>query len=140
MFDNMIIVFKVQHNLSLNQNQFFQSLHAVTRGGGVKNPRFDRYCNDWWSLKTAAKYKHKVAEQKQQYKLKKYQDNPNIMGIGVEILGAMSSNGKKLINEIAKRLEIKNNIDQSIHVNRIRSNLLAIMMKHNASMVIKCYN
>ena len=91
-------------------------------------------------VKIAAKYRGKVAEQKQQHKLKKYQNNPNIMGIGIETLGAMSSNGKKLINEIAKRLEIKNNIDQSIHVNRIRSNLLAIMMKHNASMIIKCYN
>ena len=91
-------------------------------------------------VKIAAKHRGKIASQKQQHKLKKYQNNPNIFGIGIEVLGAMSSNGKILINEIAKRLEIKNNIDKSIHINRIRSNLLATMMQHNANMIIKCYD
>ena len=52
----------------------------------------------------------------------------------------MSSNGKTIINEIANRLELKNNIHYSIHINRIRSNLLATMMSHNASMILKCYD
>ena len=52
----------------------------------------------------------------------------------------MSSNGKTIINDIAERLEIKNNTHHSIHINRIRSNLLATMMYHNSSMIIKCYD
>ena len=91
-------------------------------------------------IKTAAKYRGKVAQQKQENKLQKYKNDPNIFGIGVEVLGAMSSNGKTIINEIAKRLEIKDNTHHSIHINRIRSNILATMMYHNSKMIIKCYD
>ena len=52
----------------------------------------------------------------------------------------MSTNGRNLIHEIANQISIKRNTDVSIHVNRIRATLLAIMMKHNANMIIKCYN
>ena len=91
-------------------------------------------------VKIAAKHRGKIANQKQKHKLKKYQNNPNIFGIGIEVLGAMSSNGKVLINEIAKRMELKNNIDRTVYINQIRSNLLATMMQHNANMIIKCYD
>ena len=45
-------------------------------------------------LKTAAKYRGKLAKMKQENKLKKYQNSPNVMGIGIEVLGAVSPNGK----------------------------------------------
>ena len=62
------------------------------------------------------------------------------MGIGIECTGAISKNGKVLINHIANRLSLLQNIPQSIWVNRIRSNILAVLMQHNANMIIKCYN
>ena len=55
-------------------------------------------------------------------------------------MGAMSKNGKNLIHEIANKISIIRNTDATLHVNRIRSNLLATMMKHNANMIIKCHD
>ena len=91
-------------------------------------------------LKRAAKKRSIIATEKEKHKLKKYQDCPNIMGIGFECMGAMSKNGKRLINYIAERISLLKNIPKSLMINRIRSNLLADMMQSNANMIIKCYN
>ena len=81
-----------------------------------------------------------MAQEKEKHKSKKYQNNPNIMGIGIEVMGTISKNGKTVINHIANRLSLLQDIPQSIWINRIRSNILAVLMQHNAQMIIKCYN
>ena len=62
------------------------------------------------------------------------------MGVGMECLGFMSKNGKKIINYVADRLALLRNEPKSIWVNRIRSNLLAVLMKNNAQMVFQCFD
>ena len=62
------------------------------------------------------------------------------MGVGMECLGFMSKNGKKIINYVAERLALLKNEPKSIWINRIRSNLLAVLMKENAQMVLQCYD
>ena len=81
-----------------------------------------------------------MARQKQQHKYCKYHNRSDIMGIGIEVLGAISKNGKTIINYIAERLALLRNEPRSIWINRIRSNLLAVLMQHNAQMIMKCYN
>ena len=46
---------------------------------------------------------------------------------------------KKIINYVAARLVLLKNEPKSIWVNRIRSNLLAVLMKQNAKMILHCY-
>ena len=91
-------------------------------------------------LSTAAKKRSAIAQSKEIHKLKKYQNCPNIMGIGIECIGTLSKNGKSIINFLANRLSIIKNIPKSIWINRIRSNLLAVLMQQNAKMIIQCYN
>ena len=62
------------------------------------------------------------------------------MGIGMECMGTISKNGKKIINYVADRLSLLKNEPKSIWINKIRSNILAVLMQHNAQMVLKCYN
>ena len=81
-----------------------------------------------------------MARQKQQHKDSKYHNRSDIMGIGIEVLGAISKNGKTIINYTAERLALLRNQPKSIWINRIRSNLLAVLMQHNAQMIMKCYN
>ena len=71
---------------------------------------------------------------------KREEQHPNIMGVGIECLGFMSKIGKKIINYVADRLALLKNEPKSIWVNRIRSNLLAVLMKNNAQMVLQCYD
>ena len=61
------------------------------------------------------------------------------MGVGIECLGFMSKNGKKIINYVADRLSILRNEPKSIWVHRITSNLLAVLMQQNTKMIMQCY-
>ena len=61
------------------------------------------------------------------------------MGVGIECMGFISKNGKKIINFVADGLAILKNEPKSLWVNRIRSNLLAVLMKNNTQMMMKCY-
>ena len=64
------------------------------------------------------------------------------MGMRVECMGTISKNGKKIICYVAERLSLLKNEPTSIWINRIRSNpdILAVLMQHNAQMILKCYN
>ena len=86
-------------------------------------------CADTY-IKQASKKRAVIAQAKEKHKLKKYQNNPNIMGIGMETFG------KTIINYLANRLSLLHNIPYSIWINRIRSNLLAVLMQQNAQMII----
>ena len=76
---------------------------------------------------------------KEIHKEKKYQNKLNIKPIGLEVFGAISNNGKDIIHYLANRISLLKNQPQSIWINRIRSNLLAVLMQYNAKMMIKCY-
>ena len=58
----------------------------------------------------------------------------------MECMGTISKNGKKIIHYVADRLSLLKNETKSIWINRIRSNILAVLMQHNAQMIMKCYN
>ena len=75
----------------------------------------------------AAKKRGHWAQEKGKYKDNKYGKDPNTMGIGIECLGHISNNGKKIINYVADRLSLLRNESKSIWLNRIRSNLLAVL-------------
>ena len=77
---------------------------------------------------------------KEREKSKKYGDAPNVQGLALEVTGGMSGNLNKVLQVLAERLENKTNIVKSIQMNRLRSNLLAHMMKQQAHQVLKCYN
>ena len=79
------------------------------------------------------------AQEKENFKNNKYCKDPNIMRISIECLGYISKNGKKIINYVADRLSLLRNESKSIWINRIRSNLLAVLMKHNTKMIMQCY-
>ena len=87
----------------------------------------------------ASKKRGAIAALKEIHKEKKYQNNPNIKGIGMEVFGAISNNGKDIIHYLSNRISLLKNMPQSIWINRIRSNLLAVLMQHNSKMIIKCY-
>ena len=87
----------------------------------------------------ASKKRGYWAQEKEKCKDNKYCKDPNIMGIGIECLGYISKNGKKIINYVADRLSLLRNESKSIWINRIRSNLLAVLMKHNTKMIMQCY-
>ena len=96
-------------------------------------------------LVNASKRRAYYANDKETHKHKKYRDKIeqggfNFMGFGVEIFGGLSKNVKLFFQEIAKRMELKDGIDRSVHMNRIRSNFIAILMKQNVRMIKKCYN
>ena len=57
----------------------------------------------------------------------------------MEVFGAISNKAKDIIHYLLNRLSLLKNTPQSIWINRIRSNLLAVLMQHNAKMIIKCY-
>ena len=64
---------------------------------------------------------------------------PDIWGIGIESYGGMSSNGKKLLHTLAERIEKKKNISKSILINRMRSQIIAILNKWNAKMIYSSF-
>ena len=57
----------------------------------------------------------------------------------MEVFGAISNNGKDIIHYLANRISLLKNMPQSIWINRIRSNILAVLMQYNSKMIIKCY-
>ena len=91
-------------------------------------------------LTKASKKRLVIGIEKELHKSRKYQNLPNIKGIGIEVFGGISPNGKHLFHHLACEMELRTNIHKSIHMNRIRSNILAELMQQNARMIIKCYN
>ena len=80
-----------------------------------------------------------MEKEKEKHKDSKYHNRANIMGVGVECMGTISKNGKKINNYVAERLSLLKNEPKSIWINRIRSNILAVLMQHNAQMIFNFY-
>ena len=60
-------------------------------------------------VQDAAKCRGLIAQAKQRDKSEKYKNSPNIYGIGIEVMGAISENGKKITKEISRQMQIKEN-------------------------------
>ena len=80
-----------------------------------------------------------LATNKQYFKNEKYHNTKNVIGLGVEVLGGLSKEFNKFLHKIAERIHLKNNVPAAIVMNRIRSRLLAKLMKCNVRMIKKCY-
>ena len=91
------------------------------------------------SITETSKIRGYWAKEREKRKDSKYHNTPNIMGVGLECMRFMSKNGKKIINYVAERLSLLKNESKSLWVNRIRSNIVAVLMKHNTQMMMQCY-
>ena len=88
-------------------------------------------------IEKASKKRGAIAALKEIHKDNKYKNKLNIKGIALEVFGAISNNAKDIIHYLANRISLLKNQHQSIWINRIRSNLLAVLMQYNAQMMIK---
>ena len=81
-----------------------------------------------------------LMDKKEKDKSQKYDNAPNVKGLAFEVMGGMSKNVKAVLQRIAAKLEDRTNIVKSIQMDRLRTRILAIMMKQQANQVLKCYN
>ena len=81
-----------------------------------------------------------LMNKKEKEKSQKYENAPNVKGLAFEVMGGMSTNVKAVLQRIAAKLEDRTNVVKSIQMNRLRSKILAVMMKQQANQILKCYN
>ena len=89
-------------------------------------------------VKSAARERLWMAKEKEKQKLNKYNNEDNIKPMALESMGAMGPCFKKMIQDIAHRISERKNKPFSIILNRIRTRIIAILMKYNSSMIFSC--
>ena len=100
----------------------------------VPNIYADKY------IDTAKDHRAKIANNSENNKSTKYENREDIRGLGIETLGAMGNNFKKLIQEIARKISIRTNVKYPLVVNRIRTKIFSSLMKSNIEMIRKSFN
>ena len=90
-------------------------------------------------VKNAAKTRLFVANEKEKDKNGKYLNTYNIWGLGFESYGGSSPNCKKIFRYIAERLNANKNIEISRAINQVRASVLAVLMQHNARMILSSF-
>ena len=81
-----------------------------------------------------------LLDKKEKKKSEKYDNVVNVKGLAFEVMGGMSKNTKQVLQRVAGKLEDRTNVVKSIQMNRLRSKILAVMMKQQANQILKCYN
>ena len=84
----------------------------------------------------ASKSRLWLATEKERSKLEKYQHKENVKPMAMETMGAMGNTFKNILQIIADRIATRRNKQYPIVMNRIRTRLSAILMKHNCNMVL----
>ena len=79
-----------------------------------------------------------LAEDMENRKERKYHNNYEIVGAGLEVLGGMSKSLRALIDHIANVLDTQTVYPAAIWKNQIRSQVLTTMMQYNANMIRSC--
>ena len=86
-------------------------------------------------VKNCSKHIGWLAKEAEKIKSNNYGNRHDIRGIGIEIMGGMGPNGKRLFRSIAERLAMRSNIHESVVLNQIRSKFISILWKNNARMI-----
>ena len=90
-------------------------------------------------IKNTSKERGWLNNFKEKQKSDKYQNVHNVIGLAMEVTGAISPNLKALIMQISKRLETTTNVHFTTLINRIRSQIIATLMQENAKMIYKSF-
>ena len=77
-----------------------------------------------------------LANDKENKKISKYKDIQYFIPLAIEVMGAIGDKIKYIIQNLADKLAKMKKIKYEIMMNRIRKNIIAILMKHNAKMII----
>ena len=77
-----------------------------------------------------------LATEKERVKLEKYHHKKDVKPMALETMGAMGNTFKNILQIIADRIATRRNQPYSIVMNRIRTRLIAILMKYNCNMIL----
>ena len=80
-----------------------------------------------------------LAEKLEEDKDKKYQHKYNINGIGMQVLGGMGPALRGLIKCASVDLGLMSHTPDTVWLNRFRSRIMSVLMKHNVNMINHTY-
>ena len=87
-------------------------------------------------INNTSKYKLWLSKKKERGKHMKNRNDPNVIPLAIESMGAIGPEFKKVLQRLADALSLRTNIPYSIMMQRIRSNVVAEMMRYNVDMMI----
>ena len=87
-------------------------------------------------IKDAAEKRLSTAIKWEEKKRGKYKKNNDILPLAIESAGGIGHQFRQVIHQMAGKISTRKEIELPIMINRIRSNVIAMLMKHNAKMVI----
>ena len=116
--------------LNYDINNEFKDLYLDVTVGNVMSQSY---------VDGAAKQRGYLNQLNEKRKSDKYGNQINIKGLSFETFGAISNNVKDIIKNIARKLEIKQAVHNTVLINRIRSQMVAALMQANGRMLVKSF-
>ena len=77
-----------------------------------------------------------LAKTKEKDKISKHEHVPHFIPLAIEVLGGMGDRFKFVLQNLANKIATMKKIKYQVMMNRIRKQIIAVLMKQNAKMII----
>ena len=104
---------------------------------------FDVVISNIWSksyIQHTAKRRLWLAKHKESVKKAKYRGNRNVIPISFEVTGASGPEMNNIIKRMAEIISMRKNMEYSETVNRIRTDIVGVLMRWNSNMIQSSWN